>query len=184
MNMLVAMTYSIPLFVLVLVGLVGGHVAFNLQAPFREQTDACCCTNETPTPFAAATTTTTTTTTIVTTPLQSFTPTSPAGKANEPLLVLHGRNAPVGIELDSADAASLPACRTAMFHVDGMTCVKCVRRVEAAALRVEGSASASVDLAAKTLRVSGSMCATEIADAVGSAGYHAALLNADVAAEC
>ena len=153
---------------MVLVGLVFGHVAFNLNAPFREQTDACCCAHETPTLSISV--------------------------ARCPVHLSNALPALGGME-DGHDAKALTGApdalqadqfsvRTAVFRVDGMTCVKCVRRVEAAAMRVEGSVSASADLTARTARVIGSMCTNEVANAIVAAGYQATLLNADTAAEC
>eukprot|EP00667_Euglena_gracilis_P005540 EG_transcript_5578 len=40
--MLVAMTYQVELFIMVIIGLVVGHTLFNLKAPVAETTDACC----------------------------------------------------------------------------------------------------------------------------------------------
>jgi len=40
--MLVAMTYQVELFIMVVLGLGAGHTLFNLTAPVGESTDACC----------------------------------------------------------------------------------------------------------------------------------------------
>jgi len=40
--MLVAMTYQVELFLMVVLGLGAGHTLFNLTAPVGESTDACC----------------------------------------------------------------------------------------------------------------------------------------------
>jgi hypothetical protein len=40
--MLVAMTYSVELFLCVLVGIVAGHAVFNLGTPVGETIDPCC----------------------------------------------------------------------------------------------------------------------------------------------
>jgi copper chaperone CopZ len=165
---------------MVLVGLVFGHVAFNLNAPFREQTDACCCAHETPTlsisgashlPLAL-------TTNVARCPVHLSNALPALGGMED------GHDAKALTGAPDALQADQFSVRTAVFRVDGMTCVKCVRRVEAAAMRVEGSVSASADLTARTARVIGSMCTNEVANAIVAAGYQATLLNADTAAEC
>ncbi|BAU91396.1 heavy metal transport/detoxification protein [Methylorubrum populi] len=58
-----------------------------------------------------------------------------------------------------------------VLRVDGMTCGHCVRAVTAAIARDLPGAVASVDLATKTLTVSGTTDAVAVARAVVSAGY-------------
>jgi len=40
--MLVAMTYSVELFICMVIGLVAGHAFFNSEAPVGESVDPCC----------------------------------------------------------------------------------------------------------------------------------------------
>ena len=42
MLMLIAMTYEVELFIMVVVGLTLGHGLFNLKAPILESAEACC----------------------------------------------------------------------------------------------------------------------------------------------
>ncbi|WP_375275522.1 heavy-metal-associated domain-containing protein [Methylorubrum thiocyanatum] len=58
-----------------------------------------------------------------------------------------------------------------VLRVDGMTCGHCVRAVTAAIERDLPGVGASVDLATKTLTVSGTTDAVAVARAVVSAGY-------------
>lgn len=62
------------------------------------------------------------------------------------------------------------------FRVSGMTCASCVGRVEKALLAVPGVLKAEVNLATETVRVEwiqGTLGKTELANAVGAAGYEA-----------
>lgn len=68
------------------------------------------------------------------------------------------------------------ATETLNFKVKGMSCGHCARRVENAALGVEGVSSAKVDLGSEQLRIE---CAGEppvqaLADAIREAGYEMA----------
>jgi copper chaperone CopZ len=76
---------------------------------------------------------------------------------------------------------------TLRFTIAGMTCQRCVARVKAAALAVEGIASAEIDLASKTACVetadtqppsSEQTLAIAIASAISNAGYPATLQSA------
>ena len=61
------------------------------------------------------------------------------------------------------------------LHVDGMTCPKCVGRVERALLALPGVASAAVDLASNRAVVSGTCDLPSILAALDDAGYPARL---------
>lgn len=62
---------------------------------------------------------------------------------------------------------------THRFKVQGMACSHCRKRVEQAAMAVEGAAEATVDLSAHTLTVAGTASPEAIVKAVELAGYEA-----------
>lgn len=62
------------------------------------------------------------------------------------------------------------AANEVTLHVDGMTCPKCVGRVERALLALPGVASAAVDLASNTAVVSGSCDVPSLLAALDDAG--------------
>lgn len=67
------------------------------------------------------------------------------------------------------------------LNVTGMTCASCVRRVERALTKVQGVASATVNLATETATVQGSPSAAELVSAVEHAGYHVSVPDQDSA---
>src|SRR5688500_6607987 len=66
------------------------------------------------------------------------------------------------------------------FGIEGMTCASCVGRVERALAKVPGIESATVNLATETadVRTDGHVAAATIADAIRSAGYDVAPVEA------
>ncbi|MCZ7607359.1 MAG: heavy-metal-associated domain-containing protein [Planctomycetota bacterium] len=68
------------------------------------------------------------------------------------------------------------ATETLNFKVKGMSCGHCARRVENAALGVEGVSSAKVDLGSEQLRIecAGEPLVQALADAIREAGYEMA----------
>ena len=81
----------------------------------------------------------------------------------------------------SATASATTSQAVHRYTVGGMTCAHCQGRVEAAAQTVDGVVSATVDLAAGTLAVTGGEPQAVIR-AVAAAGYPAALADVGVAA--
>src|SRR5689334_1695771 len=69
------------------------------------------------------------------------------------------------------------------LSVEGMTCAGCVQRVQGALSAVPGVASASVNLANRRARVSGSAPLDALLQAVDAVGYHAQPAPKDAAGE-
>jgi len=58
-----------------------------------------------------------------------------------------------------------------IYHVEGMTCASCVRRVEKALAKVPGVEAAQVNLAQNTVSVTGDVPESTLAEALGARGY-------------
>lgn len=66
---------------------------------------------------------------------------------------------------------STAPANTVVYRVDGMSCEHCVRAVTAEVSALSGVSAVSVDLAARTVAVTGDATQEDVAGAVDEAGY-------------